>query len=65
MGKWHEVNIYPKGDCPCNGCQVGWASVSQKEEGGKIYQKFDDCPETCVRYKMWLKHKDRVFEEVK
>jgi len=56
MGEWHEVKtyLYKRGDCPCNGCQAGSASVSQKTEDGKLYEKFDCCQETCQPYRDWL-----------
>jgi len=48
MGEWIEVK--PKPYSPCDGCQMGSCSVSQKYENGKLYTKTDDCHETCKIY---------------
>ena len=49
MGKWHEVK--PRPYSPCDGCQMGHRSVSQKTVDGKLYTKIDDCQETCDIFK--------------
>ena len=54
MGEWCKVEPYRKGDSPCDGCEVGWASWSQKIVKGEFYTKSDSCQETCERYKKWL-----------
>ena len=52
MGEWHKVE--PRKWSPCDDCQMGWASVSQKIVDGEFYTKTDDCRETCERYQKWL-----------
>ena len=63
MGKWHEAKrtLYREGACPCNGCQGGYADLTQKFENGKLYEKFDYCQETCQRYKDWEEDKEHFF----
>ena len=51
MGNWHEVKLYRTGDDPCFGCEAGWATISEKYENGKWYQKFDSCHENCPKLK--------------
>lgn len=54
MGEWHEVKT--RQWSPCDGCQMGSCSISQKEEGGKLYSKTDDCHEACQEYNDWVKN---------
>lgn len=53
MGEWVEIR-QPE-YYPCNNCGVGWTSISQKTENGKLYQKVDSCKETCRKYDSFLK----------
>ena len=55
MGEWHKVE--PKPWSPCDGCEMGWGSISQKIIDGELYSKIDDCHETCQRYRDWCNGK--------
>ena len=52
MGNWRKVE--PKAYSPCDGCEMGWGSISQKVKNGELYTKTDDCHETCQQYQDWL-----------
>ena len=54
MREWHKVE--PKPYSPCDGCQMGYCSVSQKTVDGVLYSKMDDCHETCEIYKEHLRN---------
>ena len=45
MGEWHKVEQKPYS--PCDGCEMGFCSLSQKEVDGVLYSKTEDCHETC------------------
>ncbi len=49
MGDWHKVERKPYS--PCDGCEMGFCSYSQKEVDGELYVKTDNCHETCERVK--------------
>jgi len=51
MGKWHKVESKPWS--PCDGCQVGWGSISYEIRNGELWAKSDDCHEECQQYKDW------------
>lgn len=40
---------------PCDGCQVGWYSVSQYTDPktGDLMQKSEHCSETCKLLEVW------------
>lgn len=48
---WHEVK--PKPYSPCDGCEMGYMSFSQKVIDGVNYTKTEDCHDTCVRFRNW------------
>lgn len=53
MGEWHEVE--PRPYSPCDGCEIGFCSLSQKKVNGVPYTKTDYCQETCTTHKEWVK----------
>ena len=66
MGKWHKVNLYPTGNHPCTGCQMGWGSASSKFVNGEYYSKIDTCDETCERLKNYIyqKEEDAIISHI-
>lgn len=62
MGEWHKVE--PRRWTICDGCQMGYASVSQKTVNGELYTKTDDCHETCERYKEFLEEGYRINHDI-
>ena len=54
MGDWIEVK--PRPYSPCDTCQTGNGGISQKIVDGKLYQKIDDCHETCEKFRVHDEH---------